>query len=111
MWLFNSLTATSIESSKEVSPFFYVPVQAAHVAAEQHQSFNIVYEAAAFKVDVFVLGSSPLDIRQMRRRVAYEIRADPPAALWVTSPEDKFSESSTGSGLAAVFRIGNGRMS
>ena len=40
------------------------------------------------KVDVFVLGASELDRRQIERRWRVEIRRDPSAFLWVTAPED-----------------------
>ncbi len=73
----------------EVSSTFYVPHQAAKRAAEEHQSFNIIHEAASFKVDLFVLGTGRLDTAQIDRRVRFELQTDPPASLWVTSPEDQ----------------------
>ncbi len=73
----------------EVSPSFYVPVRAARLAAQEHDSFNIIHNIAVFKVDLFVLGTGPLDVGQMERRVRYQIGPDPTAALWVTSTEDQ----------------------
>lgn len=72
-----------------VQPTFYVPLDSARRAAAQHGSFNIIHEAAAFKVDLFVLDTGPLDMGQIQRRVLVEVSADPPATLWVTAPEDQ----------------------
>ncbi len=74
---------------ESVRPTFYVPLQAAQLAAKDHHSFNIIHQDASFKVDLFVLGAGTLDIAQIERRVRFEVRTDPPEFLWVTSPEDQ----------------------
>lgn len=72
----------------ELGPQFYVPASAAAAAVEVCSSFNLVDTVSGLKVDVFVLGASALDRRQIERRWRVEIRRDPPAFLWVTAPED-----------------------
>lgn len=72
----------------ELGPQFYVPASAAANAVDVGSSFNLVDTDSGLKVDVFVLGSSELDRRQIERRWRVEIRRDPSAFLWVTAPED-----------------------
>ncbi len=67
---------------------FYVPAAAAQRAVEQKASFNLIDEAG-FKVDLFVLGDSPLDRRQLERRWRIEVRDNPSQHLWVTAPADQ----------------------
>lgn len=67
---------------------FYVPPQAAQHAVEQQTSFNLIDEAG-FKVGLFVLGSSPLDRRQIDRRQRIVVQDDPPQHLWVTAPAEQ----------------------
>jgi len=67
---------------------FYVPNEAARVAIQTHDSFNLIDTTIPFKVDIFVLGDALLDRRQMERRVLIAV----PGArtgLYVTSPEDQ----------------------
>lgn len=67
---------------------FYVPNEAARVAIQTHDSFNLIDTTIPFKVDIFVLGEALLDRRQMERRVLIAV----PGArtgLYVTSPEDQ----------------------
>ena len=72
-----------------VTPTFYVPEAAAREAALTQGTFNLIHQEAALKVDVFVLGTGLLDIRQIERRVLMNIVAQPPTLLWITSPEDQ----------------------
>ena len=72
----------------ELGPQFYVPSSAAAAAVEAESLFNLLDTDSGLKVDVFVLGSSELDHRQIERRWRVEIRRDPPASLWITAPED-----------------------
>ncbi len=48
----------------------------------------MIDSSSGLKVDLFVLGDSLLDRRQIERRWRVQVRADPPAHVWVTSPED-----------------------
>lgn len=47
---------------------FYVPESDAARAVREHDSFNIIHNHAALKVDLFVLGNGTLDVNQMERR-------------------------------------------
>lgn len=67
---------------------FYVPVDLARSAIEQHGSFNVIDLLGGMKVDLFVLGEGILDRRQIERR--FEITLPPGHfPLSVTSPEDQ----------------------
>ena len=72
-----------------VRPSFHVPESDAARAVREHDSFNIIHNQAALKVDLFVIGSGTLDVNQMERRILVEVPADPPAQLWITSTEDQ----------------------
>ena len=67
---------------------FYVPMESARAAIRAHESFNLLADESGFKVDLFVLGDSSLDRRQLQRRVLIPM-PDAPDGLWVTSPEDQ----------------------
>ncbi len=67
---------------------FYVPTESARAAIRNHDSFNLIDTTIAFKVDLFVLGDSLLDRRQLERRVLVPLPGVRPG-LWVTSPEDQ----------------------
>lgn len=67
---------------------FYVPTDAARIAIRNHDSFNLIDTTIAFKVDLFVLGETLLDRRQLDRRVLIPVPGVD-AGVWVTSPEDQ----------------------
>lgn len=67
---------------------FHVPRAVARAAIESHDSFNLIDTAIPFKVDIFVLGDSLLDRRQLERRIQIAVPGAP-VGLWVTSPEDQ----------------------
>lgn len=66
---------------------YYVSEVAVHGAIEQHGSFNLVHLASATKIDIFVLGPDPLDVRQMDRRERVEIA--PGRSVWVGAADDQ----------------------
>ncbi len=70
-------------------PEFYIPAAAARRAVEVSDSLNLIHNEAAYKVDLFVLGDSILDRRQIQRRLRVAVPTDPPAELWITAPEDQ----------------------
>jgi len=72
-----------------VRPSYYVPESDAERAVREHDSFNIIHNKAALKFDLFVLGNGTLDVNQMDRRRLVEVPTNPPARLWITSPEDQ----------------------
>jgi hypothetical protein len=74
---------------ERVRPTFYVPEIDAARAVREKDSFNIIHNEAALKVDLFVLGDGLLDVNQIDRRVQIDVPTEPVAALWITSPEDQ----------------------
>lgn len=67
---------------------FYVPTDSARAAIQTHDSFNLIDTKIPFKVDLFVLGDTLLDRRQLDRRVLVPVPGISPG-IWVTSPEDQ----------------------
>ena len=57
-------------------------------AVREQSSVNVFHRASAIKVDLFVLGGSPLDEEQMNRRQRVQVTADPDCYLYVYTPED-----------------------
>jgi hypothetical protein len=57
-------------------------------AARERSSANVFHATSAIKVDLFVMGGSPLDEEQMERRVWLQVAADPVAHLYTSTPED-----------------------
>lgn len=72
-----------------VRPTFYVPENDAARAVREKDSFNLIHNEAALKVDLFVLGDGVLDVNQLERRMRVQVSTDPVAKLWITSPEDQ----------------------
>jgi hypothetical protein len=57
-------------------------------AVRERSSVNLFHVATAIKVDLFVLGASPLDEEQMDRRQRIQVASDPDRYLYVYTPED-----------------------
>jgi len=74
---------------QHVRPNFYVPERDAARAVREADSFNIIHNEVALKIDLFVLGANLLDTNQIARRMLVQIPTVPAAALWITSPEDQ----------------------
>lgn len=68
---------------------WYVSRDAALDAVHRRSSFNLIHLDTMQKVDLFVLGDSLLDRRQLDRRRRVQIGEKPSRALWVGSPEDQ----------------------
>lgn len=68
---------------------FYVDAASVGEAIRNRGSFNVIHLGSMIKVDIFVLGDSFLDRRQIERRRSVVISKDPPAELWVGSTEDQ----------------------
>ena len=68
---------------------YYVSEEAMRSAIARNGSFNIVELATVSKIDLFVLGSSRLDQRQLARRRRVVVSESPRQELWVGSPEDQ----------------------
>ncbi len=57
-------------------------------AVRERSSVNIFHRASAIKVDLFVMGGSPLDGEQMNRRLRVQVTASPDRYLYAYTPED-----------------------
>ena len=57
-------------------------------AVRERSSVNVFHRASAIKVDLFVMGGSPLDEEQMNRRQRVQVTADPDRYLYAYTPED-----------------------
>lgn len=67
---------------------FDVDEMAVQRAVRERSSANIFHRASAIKVDLFVIGGSPLDQEPMDRRQLVQVTADPDGFLYVYTPED-----------------------
>jgi hypothetical protein len=68
---------------------FVVPIkESARHAVRTRGSFNLMSTEGGMKIDLFVLGHSLLDRRQIERRVRIAVPGAPDG-IWVTSPEDQ----------------------
>ena len=66
---------------------FYVPRDTAALAVEARASFSVIHRPTSAKVDIFILGRSPLDRELFARRIHRPLLRDS-APVWLSSPED-----------------------
>jgi hypothetical protein len=57
-------------------------------AVRERSSVNVFHRASAIKVDLFVIGDSPLDVEPMDRRLRVQVTSDPDRFLYAYTPED-----------------------
>jgi len=67
---------------------FDVDEHAVAPAVRERSSVNVFHRASAIKVDIFVMGGSPLDDEPMKRRQRVQVTADPDRYLYAYTPED-----------------------
>ena len=67
---------------------FYADAETLREAVRTQSSANLIHRGTSTKVDLFVLGGSPLDEEQMARRVRLRVTSDPEQFLYVYTPED-----------------------
>ena len=67
---------------------FHADARAVRRAVLQRSSVNVFHRTTAMKVDLFVLGGSPLDEQALNRRMRVQVAADPDDFLYVYTPED-----------------------
>lgn len=67
---------------------FDVDEHAVAPAVRERSSVNVFHRASAIKVDIFVMGGSPLDDEPMNRRQRVQVMADPDRYLYAYTPED-----------------------
>ena len=67
---------------------FDVDEQAVARAVRERSSVNVFHRASAIKVDLFIMGGSPLDDEQMNRRQRIQVTTEPDRSLYAYTPED-----------------------
>jgi hypothetical protein len=84
-----AMTESDIEKVTEgLRVEFDVDEQAVARAIRERSSVNVFHRPSAIKVDLFVMGGSPLDDEQMSRRQRVQVTADPNRYLYAYTPED-----------------------
>lgn len=71
-----------------LKPAFYADIEAIRTAAAAGRSFNVIHLETLLKVDVFVAGTQPFQLMQLRRRILQATGPDGTTSLYVASPED-----------------------
>jgi hypothetical protein len=69
-----------------LSPDFYVDSDALRRAVRNRSSANLIHQATQIKIDLFVAGGTPLDVRQIARRLKVDLGGG--RAIHVHPPED-----------------------
>ena len=69
-----------------LSPEFYIDADALRRAIRTRSSTNLIHQATQLKVDLFVAGGTPLDARQLARRLPVDLGEG--RYLYVHPPED-----------------------
>jgi hypothetical protein len=69
-----------------LSSAFYVDDEALHRAIRMRSSANLIHHATQLKVDLFIAGGTPLDERQIARRLRVDLGGG--RVLYIHPPED-----------------------
>jgi hypothetical protein len=67
---------------------FHIDPEALRRAIRVKSSANLIHLETSIKVDLFVMGGSPVDEEQMNRRQRLKVMTDPDRYLYVYTPED-----------------------
>lgn len=67
---------------------FDVDERAVARAVRERSSVNVFHRASAIKVDLFIMGATPLDEEPMNRRLRVQVTAAPDCYLYAYTPED-----------------------
>ena len=67
---------------------FYVSEESLRRAVRERSTANLIHHETAVKVDLFMMGSTPLDEIQLARRRRVQVSSDPDRFLYVHPPED-----------------------
>jgi hypothetical protein len=67
---------------------FYVSDEALGRAVRERSTANLIHHRTSIKIDLFVMGSTPLDEIQLARRQRVQVSRDPDRFLYVHPPED-----------------------
>jgi hypothetical protein len=71
-----------------VAPEFYVSEVTLRRAVRERSTANLIHQQTSVKVDLFVVGSTPIDEIQLARRQRVQVWSDPDRFLYVHPPED-----------------------
>jgi hypothetical protein len=83
------LTETDVERFVgELGDEFHADAHSIRRAVREKSSANLIHLGTSTKVDLFVVGGSPLDRSQMDRRQEVPVATDPERRLFVYTPED-----------------------
>ena len=82
-------------TQEDVEPFlaslgdgFYADEETLRSAIRTRSSVNLIHRETSTKVDLFILGGTPLDDEQMERRVRLQVATGPDRFLYVYTAED-----------------------
>ena len=82
-------------SEKDITPLvaalsegFHIDPDALRRAIRESSSTNVIHLATSTKVDLFVVGGTPMDAEQMARRLRVKVSAEPEEWLYAYTPED-----------------------
>ena len=67
---------------------FYADGEALGRAVETKTCANLIHLPTSMKIDLFVVGGSPIDEQQMERRLHMKVSEEPDRYLYVYTPED-----------------------
>jgi hypothetical protein len=67
---------------------FHVDSDALERAVREKSSANLIHLKTSMKVDLFIMGGSPIDEKQMNRRQRLKVGKDPDRYLYFYTPED-----------------------
>jgi hypothetical protein len=77
-----------VGGSRALDPDFYVDEAAVQRAIQRRSSVNLIHQATAIKVDLFIAGGTPLDEQQLNRRQRVQVGPAPQDSLYFHTPED-----------------------
>jgi hypothetical protein len=67
---------------------FHADAEALRRAVREKSTTNLIHFDTSTKVDLFIMGGSPVDAEQMDRRQRLKVASDPDRYLYVYTPED-----------------------
>jgi len=73
---------------RQLGEEFYFDVDIIRRAVEARASANILHHPTTIKIDLFIVGGTPLDEEQMARRQRVQVSTNPVGFLYVYTPED-----------------------
>lgn len=71
-----------------LGPDFHADQGAIRRAIRQQTSANLIHRPTGIKVDLFIMGGTPIDERQMDRRCRVQVGTSPEQHLYIYTPED-----------------------